>query len=412
MHVVLIASGMANRGEHSYRLIQEVRAALVRRGIKVSGFASKSLDPAIVEEGIAVPHFEYSFYDSVGPLLPDPWVQSLQKVWSGAEGVLNFPAEFLTWKVLNRSFRHDLEALPPELCTPDDLLVVTATSQNQIDGVVGFMRGRAPESLPKIICQLMFPPSWTVWGRTARQSEGYYRRAFRKAAPFIGTKLFFTTENAAIAKIYRERFGLETTILPIPFAVMQQSRQPNKTIRLGFFGYSKSAKGFHLLPDVATLCRNAGADVEFLIQIQHSGWEPSTVEAEHKLRALPNVRLIEGVLDSEDYIKQTNAADVVLLPYHPDLFGMGGSGIFTESVAAGRPIVASQGTFAAECIAKDEAQGEVFAPYTASAFADAILRLLPRIPECRTRAAAKAEAFARLHTGEAYVDALFERVGK
>jgi glycosyltransferase involved in cell wall biosynthesis len=412
MHIVLIANGLANRGEHSYRLIQEVRSALARRGIGVSAFASKSLDPAIMEEGVAVPHFKHSLYDSVGPLLPNQWVQSLQKLWSGAEGVLNYPAEFLTWRVLNRSFQHDLEALPPELCTPDDLLVITAANQNQIDGVVEFMRGRPQESLPKVICQLMFPPTWTVWARTARHGEAYYRQAFQKASRFIGKKLFFTTENAGIAKIYRERFGLETTTLPIPFALMQQPRQAGKTIRLGFFGYSKSAKGFHLLPEVAALCKNAGLDVEFLIQIQHSGWEQSTNDAERKLRTLPNVQLIEGVLNSEDYIRQTNTVDVVLLPYDPVLFGMGGSGIFTESVAAGRPIVASEGTFAAECIAKGEAQGEVFAPYTASEFAAAISRLLPRMPECRTRAAACAEAFARRHSGEAYVDALLGHVDK
>jgi len=407
MHIVLIASGMANRGEHSYRLIQEVRAALIRRGIGVNAFASKSLDPTIIEEGIAVPHFEYSLYDSVGPRISDQWVRQLEKLWSGAEGALSYPAEFLTWKILNRSFQHDLEALPPDLCTPDHLMVITAVSQNQLSGVVDFMHTRPPDSLPKVICQLMFPPSWTPWGRTARHSEAYYRKAFQKASRFIGDKLFFTTENAAIARIYRERYGLKTTTLPIPFAIARRSNQTEKTIRLGFFGYSKSAKGFHLLPEVAVICQNAGLDVEFLIQIQHSGWERATIEAERKLRSLPNVRLIEGVLNSDDYVRETNLADVVLLPYHPVLFGMGGSGIFTESVAAGKPIIASEGTFAAESIRTGEAQGEVFAPYTASAFAAAIFRLLPRMSECGTRAAAHAEAFARRHSGDAYVDALF-----
>ncbi len=129
MHIVLIANGLANRGEHSYRLIQEVRGALTRRGIGVSAFASKSLDPAITEEGVAVPHFNYSLYDSVGPRVSDQWVRQLEKFWSGAEGALSYPAEFLTWKILNRSFQHDLEALPPDLCTPDDLLVITAVSK-------------------------------------------------------------------------------------------------------------------------------------------------------------------------------------------------------------------------------------------------------------------------------------------
>lgn len=406
MDIVLIANGLTNRGEHSYRLIQEVRGALMRRAIGVHAYAARSLDPAIIEEKIAIPHFEYSLYDSLGPRVSDLLVRKLEKWWSGGERAVSYPREFLTWRILNRSFRRDLDSLPRHLCTADHLLVITAVNQNQISGLIDFMRARALDSLPKVVCQLMFSPNWTPWGRAAQHSDAYYRKAFQKATPLIGHKLFFTTENAAIAKVYREQYGLETKILPIPFAVARPPRRAEKTIRLGFFGYSKSAKGFHLLPEAAALCRDAGLDVEFQIQIQHSQWEQATIEAERRLRTMPNVCLIEGALSSDDYIMETNKADVVLLPYHPILFGMGGSGIFTESIAAGRPIIASDGTFAAESIRMSEAQGEIFAPYNAAELVGAIARILPQIPRIKARAEAQAEAFARRHSGDAYVDVL------
>ncbi len=406
MDVVLIANGLTNRGEHSYRLIQEVRDALTRRATGFHVYAARSLDPAIIEERIAVPHFQYSLYDSVLPRVWNLLARKLERWWSGGERALSHPAEFLTWTILNHSFRRDLESLPRDLWTEDHLLVITAISQNQISGLVDFMRAQPQDSLPKVVCQLMFPPNWTPWERAAQRSDAYYREAFQKAAPLIGHKLFFTTENAAIAKIYRERYGLETKILPVPFAVVRPPRRAEKTIRLGFFGYSKSAKGFHLLPEAAALCRDAGLDVEFQIQIQHSQWEKATIEAERKLRTMPNVCLIEGVLSSDDYIMETNKADVVLLPYDPVLFGMRGSGIFTESIAAGRPIIASDGTFAAESIRMGEAQGEIFAPYGARELVSAIARILPQIPQIKARAEMQAEAFARKHSGDAYVDVL------
>lgn len=405
MDMVLVANGLTNRGEHSYRLIQEVRGALARRTIGCHVYAARALDPDVVAEKIAVPHFKYTLYDSVGPRVSDVLTRKLAW-WSGGQRLLSYPAELLTWKTLNRSFRQDLEALPREIRTADHLIVITAICQNQISGVVDFMRARPQESLPTVVCQLMFPPNWTPWERPARYSDAYYRKALHKAQPLIGHKLFFTTENEAIAKIYRAQYGLETTILPVPFAGARSPHRAGKTIRLGFFGYSKTAKGFHLLPEAAAMCRDAGLDVEFCIQVQHSQWEQATIQAERRLRAMPNVSLIEGSLHSHDYIAETDKADVVLLPYDPLLFGMRGSGIFTESVAAARPIIASDGTFAAESIRKGEAQGEIFAPYSADELAHAVARILPRLSQMQARAEAQAEAFARKHSGDAYVDEL------
>ena len=74
----------------------------------------------------------------------------------------------------------------------------------------------------------------------------------------------------------------------------------------------------------------------------------------------------------------TSQIDVMLLPYDPVAFGSArGSGIFTESVASGRPIIASRGTFAGASVEKDEAEGEVFAPHTSEELAAAIVPAYP-----------------------------------
>jgi glycosyltransferase involved in cell wall biosynthesis len=407
MEFILIANGLTHRGEHSYRLIHEVIDALDRRGIKSQVYAARSLDSEIIAEGIAVPHFKHSLYDNVGRIA-GLVVQNVKHWARGGRGFVSCPDEFLTWRSLNRSFRRDLNALPADICTRDHLFVITAICQNQIAGLVEFMRGRPRGSLPNVVCQLMFPPNWTPWEGVAKHADVYYREALQRGAPLIGDNLFFTTENESVAQIYRERFGIETKILPVPFARVRPAPRTGKTVRLGFFGYSKGEKGFHLLPEAADLCRHAGLNVEFDIQIQHSQWENTTVAAERKLRAMPNVCVIEGTLSTDDYIAATDKADIILLPYDPILFGMRGSGLFTESVAAGRPIIASSGTFAAESIARGEAQGEIFAPHDAQQLFAAIVRILPRIPEIGARATAQAKSFARRHDGDAYVDALLD----
>ena len=145
---------------------------------------------------------------------------------------------------------------------------------------------------------------------------------------------------------------------------------------------------------------------EFIIQIQHHQWQPRVIEAEGALRGLAGVKLLTGVLSAHDFANWTGQADIILLPYDPITFGARGSGIFIESVAAGRPIIASKDTFAGTSVENEEAEGEVFAPYTSEALAAAIVRLIHRWPQCSERAAAKALAFARRHNGEFYTDLL------
>ncbi|MFZ0558213.1 MAG: hypothetical protein WAM55_02880, partial [Methylovirgula sp.] len=122
--------------------------------------------------------------------------------------------------------------------------------------------------------------------------------------------------------------------------------------------------------------------------------------------------LVDGTMSNAEYAEKTNAVDITLLPYDPERFGPRGSGIFTAAVAAGRPIIAAQGIYAATSIERGEAEGEIFAPYDAAALAAAIERLLPRLSACRARAAERAAKFARRHSGDAYSDVLLSLFGQ
>lgn len=406
MELIVIDIGLTGKGEHSYRLVKDVRAALLRRDIRHRIFGCRAVDRAIVAELGVVPHFSRSLYESVAPGVHDIALDSLARLFRGKLPDPRSLIERRTRATLDDDFARDLGALPADTWTPDNLILVTAISQNQLLGLIRYMLGKNVADMPPVVCQLMFAPSWTPWGQISSHGEPFYREAFRAARQLMGRTLFFTTENDAMAELYRERFGIATTILPIPFGVPATPRPPRKRPRVGFFGYSKTDKGFHLLPTAIELCRRAGLDVEFVVQIQHSGWEPAAVAADHALRAMSGVRILDGVLSSEDYNSWTTDTDVVLLPYHPVHFGKRGSGIFTECVAAGRPIVASAGTWAAESILRGEAEGEIFAPHDAEALAGAIRRLLPRLETYRAAAAKGAGAFARKHSPDAYIDAL------
>ncbi|HXN87985.1 MAG TPA: glycosyltransferase [Methylocella sp.] len=407
MELVLIDSGLVNKTGHHYTLAKTVSGALARRKLRYRIFGQSGLDASIAAEIGAIPHFSRSPYECVRFSWSEKLLRSSAAIFRGAPaGGSPYFSERRTWKQLNETFEGDLEALPAGVWQKDNLIVVLTLTQNQILGLVRFLRARPRDQLPRVVCNLMLPPSFLSWGAVSARGEKFYRAAFELAAPLIGRSLFFTVDNEAMRTLYRKDFGVQTHILPIPFDASGPQRTMEGRIRVGFFGDSRYDKGFHLLPRAIELCRRDGLDAEFIVQIHNSGWTQLTIEAEAALRALKGVRLLEGVLSSEDYAAWTGRTDVMLLPHDPVTFGMRASGIFTESVAAGRPVVASRGTFAGASVENNQVEGEVFAPHTSEALAAAIARLIPRLPACKARAAVLAQDFARSHCPGGYIDVL------
>lgn len=408
MEVIFLDPGLIGKAGHSYNLAKILSDTLTRRNLEHRIFGMKALDPSIGAEIGAIPHFTRSLYECVERT---PLEQRLQRLAAilGRNSAQGSPhSEPKTWKIINQSFESDLRALPQDVWEPDNIVALPAITQNQLFGLVRFLRARAKDRLATVVCHLMFPPSYVPWAQVSQLGAQFYRDAFAAAAGLIGRTLFFTTENEAMQTLYWRDFGMSTKILPLPFgapAPKKESRQDGR-IRLGFLGDSRRDKGFHLLPRAVELCERQQLDVEFIIQIQHGGWEQDVIEAEAALRALPNVLLVEGMLTTEEYNAWTREIDIMLLPYDPVIFGLRGSGVFTESVAAGLPIIASGGTFAAKSIEKDEAAGEVFAPHTSEGLAAAIARLMSRQSECKAEAQARALDFAHRHSGDAFVDVL------
>lgn len=410
MRFIVLDNGLRGRGEHSYHLIREICGALSRRGIECRVFGARRMERVVATDIGATRHFTGGLYKGRFP----PFHKFVPKIWSLLRDFIagrSLYSEERTGRVLNKIYQRDLGSLPADVWNRENLIFIPAISQNQILGLIRHLLSLSPESLPTVVCQLMFTPDWTPWGARAQLGETYYREAFKLAGELLNKSLFFTTENDEIAGLYRREFKIHTSPgvtgwLPASEGGYQELPSSAKNVRLGFFGYSKTEKGFHLLPEAIEICRKRKLSVEFVIQIQHSNWERETNEAERRLRRMGGIEFIEGTMNSTEFMEKTNAVHVTLLPYDPQRFGPRGSGLFIEAVAGGRPIIAARGIYAATSIERGDAEGEIFAPYTSAALAAAIERLLSRLAECQARAAARAEKFASRYSGDVYADML------
>ena len=406
MRVIILDNGLRSKDEHSYAIAASLTKHLAELQIPCKVYGFKKVAKDIRRELGCVPHFRRVMYGNIWPPFWEILSRRLSSLRSGAPADLS-PSEADTSARLNASFEADLRRLPADTWAAGTIVLFPGLMQHQVLGLSRFLTMPPRPVEAKVVCQLMFEPSWLPWMRKSELGARTYAEAFETARPLIGTSLFFTFENDHVAETYATTFDLPALLLPIP--VLRRKCQPRSgdRIRLGFFGYARAEKGFHLLPDAIARCQKAQPELEFTVQIQHHGFDRGIVQAEAAIRALPNVRILKGVLSAESYAAETGAVDIVLLPYDPVMFGLRGSAIFVESVSAARLIVASEGIWAATSIGKGEAAGEVFTPYTSAALAKAILRLCQTLPERQIEAIDRAALFEQTNSVGAYVERLF-----
>ncbi|MFZ3375843.1 MAG: hypothetical protein WA183_09840, partial [Chthoniobacterales bacterium] len=130
----------------------------------------KSIDPMIIAEIGALPHFSRSFYQSESPTLNELLLR-LFGLARGRAFDATIPSECRSARVLNASYERDLAALPPDIWSSDKLIVAPAVSQNQIVGLIRTLRAKADGERLRVVCHLMFAPSWTPWGRNGKLGQ-------------------------------------------------------------------------------------------------------------------------------------------------------------------------------------------------------------------------------------------------
>ncbi len=165
MELILIDSGLVNKAGHHYTLAKTVSGALARRKLRYRIFGLSGLDKSIAAEIGVIPHFSRSAYECLEFSWSEKRLRSLAAIFRGAPaGGSPFLSERQTWKALNETFERDLEALPAGVWQKDNLIVVLTLTQNQILGLVRFLRAMPRDRAPRIVCNLMLPPSFLPWG--------------------------------------------------------------------------------------------------------------------------------------------------------------------------------------------------------------------------------------------------------
>lgn len=253
--------------------------------------------------------------------------------------------------------------------TKGDIVFAPTCSEHELAGVVRLLSGR--KDLQDLEWRLLFRRP-LAYGHHTLMGEG--GKALRKSG--LGMALLEAQKQSLLPCM---RFMTDTDDLtwqhnflglarfdtvPIPHTSPRRKtageRRANGPLRVVYMGDARTEKGYGQLPDMIASAAERGAGrttFEFALQSNFNipGGEPEAVVAKARLERMQavleptgcKIELVDRPLKSDEYWSLLCSADVNLVLYDELLYGERSSGIFTESLTCGIPVVVQSGTWMA-----------------------------------------------------------------
>jgi hypothetical protein len=213
----------------------------------------------------------------------------------------------------------------------------------------------------------------------------------RKTSTFIWYKILFflfdkidkkysikyVTDSILLKDEFEKYFNIHVEILPIPHINISEEKEINyKKIIFTSMGSARKSKGFGIIVEAITKLKNNPIfhNLYFILQCNHSEEDTNIKNMVTLLKSfsLNNLDLIEKNLNENDYQKLLNCSDVVLIPYDKAIYHSNTSGIFTEAVGAGKPVIVTKNTWMSYYL--DKASG-IEIEYNSESLSKAIIKI-------------------------------------
>lgn len=227
--------------------------------------------------------------------------------------------------------------------------------------------------------------------RPERFANPRLREALAKLSRAARRRLIFATDSEKLTRPFSEALGAPVHYLPHVMSYAVAGSEPPRAEPVVYVaGNARREKGFAEVVGAVerTLAAGNPDRLRFVVQCNH----PDSVSAgvlSRRPSAGPFLEWIEKPLDDAAYVRRLSEADVVLLPYHTDLYAMRTSGIFCECRVSGKPVVATRGTWAGDRVAHDGGGWLIEERST-----EALVAVLRRIPQEIETVAARARDLA------------------
>ncbi|MDJ0661012.1 MAG: glycosyltransferase [Crocosphaera sp.] len=173
-------------------------------------------------------------------------------------------------------------------------------------------------------------------------------------------KIQFYTDTDDLIQRYNSLSEVKLYKIPIPFRQeklqkIKQKLDKDKPIHFGYLGDARPEKGYQYLPNIVeSLWRDYIQPEKIKLTIQSNfsieGGEGIIPQARLALERYPDskVTLIKNAMSADDYYQLLAEADALILPYDPNSYRFRTSGVLTEALAAGKPVIVPENSWLAK----------------------------------------------------------------
>jgi glycosyltransferase involved in cell wall biosynthesis len=373
MKAVIVDPGLHSMGGHHYNAALSLNAELSALGVVHVCMASAFADGQVVRDLGGTPCFTRAVYG-----------RSYQEPEEFAQSVRD------TTRELSRGLRTHRPA--------PDLLILPCCDQVLALAVARYLRRRWFARPPVVVLWLLFGPHYRKPNDIPSLGPLYAecREAFRSLRQAVGDeRIMAYCETAGMAETYRDMTGLKIDVAPGPGLLKEagtsraQPRPGAPTVAC--IGFANESKGYRLLPGALERVLAENRDIRFMIHGVFSGSDAADQGPVFERLAGLGSRVVvrNDVLSATDYLAWLRQADLLLLPYDPDVYRTRGSGVFAEARRMGIPVVATEGCGFAQA-AFDQGWGVAIADRDEAGVARGVLQALDRLDDLTARAQSQA----------------------
>ncbi len=170
-------------------------------------------------------------------------------------------------------------------------------------------------------------------------------------------KIQFYTDTDDLIQRYNGLSEVKLYKIPIPFRQekLQETTkklETDKPVHLVYLGDARPEKGYHYLPNIVeSLWTDYIEPGKIKITIQSNfsieGGEGLIPQARLALERYPEskVKLIKNAMSADAYYQLLAEADALILPYDTNSYRFRTSGVLTEALAAGKPVIVPQNSW-------------------------------------------------------------------
>jgi len=170
-------------------------------------------------------------------------------------------------------------------------------------------------------------------------------------------RIHLVTDSARLVDEFQRLTKLPIHIVPIPHLDLiksdsKLSSRSNSILRMVSLGSARMPKGFDILSSAIQILHSRGEldNIKFDLHCYQTIDDEIITSSVSLLKDInhQNITLIDRVIDESEYYKMLADADIVLIPYLQHIYLSNTSGVFTEAIAAGKPVIVTEGTWMSE----------------------------------------------------------------